>query len=89
MYEVYVSRSVVGRSLVIPHVRHMYVLLPILMPYIRHVLLVLHIGVNLKVKTTHIWSFGCSFAYATTIGCDVFKLSFGINIVLLLLIIIK
>ena len=65
-----------------PHVRHVCVLLPLVRPHIRHVHLGLHIAVSLKVRTTHIWSFGCYFACATAMGCAGFKLLFGTVIVL-------
>ena len=52
--------------LVRPNVRHLYVLLPLVMPYIRHAHLDLYITVSLKGRTTRIWSFGCGFACATT-----------------------
>ena len=60
----------------------MYVLLLFIMPHIRHMHLDLHIGVSLKGRTARIWSFGCSFVYATTMGYARFDLSFGIVIVL-------
>ena len=41
-------------------------LLPLIMPYVKHVHLGLHIGVRLKGRTSHIWSFSCGFAYDTT-----------------------
>ena len=37
----------------------------------------LHIAVSLKGRTTRIWSFGCSFACTTAMGCAGFRLSFG------------
>ena len=60
--------------LVMPRVKHVCVLLPLVRPHIRHAHLCLHIAVSLKGKTTHIWSFGYSFAYATAIGCIGFRL---------------
>ena len=94
MYEGYVSSSVVVQYLVMPHVRHVCVLLHLVMPHVRHVgvllplisshvrhaCLDLHIVVSFKGRTTYIWSFGCGFAYAITMGCAGFKLSFGIII---------
>ena len=65
-----------------PYIRHIYVLLPFVIPYIRHVHFGLHIAINLKGRTTCIWSFGCGFACATTIGCVGFRLSFGTSILL-------
>ena len=41
----------------------------------------LHIAVSSKGRT-RIWSFGCGFAYATTIRCAGFRLLFGTIIVL-------
>ena len=81
--------------LVMPHVRHVYVLQPLIRPHVRQVCVVqplvrphvmyarlgLHIVVSLKGKTTHIWSFGCGFACATAMGCAGFKLLFGTAIV--------
>ena len=75
MYESYVSRLVVARYLVMPHVRHAH--------------LGLHIGVSLKGTTTRIWSFGFGFACAITMRCAGFKLSFAIIFVLKFLTIIK
>ena len=65
-----------------PHVRHMYVLLPFVMPHIMHVHLGLYIGVSLNSRTTRIWPFACGFASTTAMGCARFKLSFGIIILL-------
>ena len=65
-----------------PHVRHLCVLLPIVMPHVRHMHLSLYIAVNLKSRTIHIWSFGCGFAYTTTMRCARFRLSFGTIILL-------
>ena len=64
------------------HVRHVYVLLPLVMPHIRDAHLGLHIRVGLKGRTTRIWFFGYSFTYATTMGCSGFEISFGMIIVL-------
>ena len=96
MYEGCVSHLVVVQYLVIPHVKHVYVLQPLIRPYVRHVCvllplvkphlrhahLVLHIAVSLKGRTTRIWSFGCGFACATTMGCSGFILLFGAIIAL-------
>ena len=89
MYEGYISCSVVVWYLVMPHIRHMYVLLPLVMAHVRHAHLGLHIAVSLKGRTTRIWSFVCGFACDTTIGCVGFRLSFGTIILLQLLTIIK
>ena len=89
MYEGYVSQLVVAKYLVILHIRYVCVLLPLVMPHVRHAHLALHIAVSLKGRTTHIWTFGCGFAYSTTMTCTGFKLSFGIIIVLKLLTFIK
>ena len=91
MYEGCVSYLVVVWYLVMPHVRHVYVLLPLVRPYVRHVYMLLpfvrpyvrhaglglHIAVSLKGRTTHIWSFGCGFACATAMGCSGFRLLLG------------
>ena len=83
MYERYIGHLVVVQYLVMPHVRcvyvllpfvkpharHLCVLLPLVMPHVRHIRLGLHIVVSLKGRATCIWSFGCSFACATAIGC--------------------
>ena len=96
MYKGYVSHVVAVQYLVKPHVRHVYVLLPLLMPHIRHVCVLLplvmphvrhahlglYIAVILKGRTTCIWSFGCSFAFATAMGCSGFRLLFGTILVL-------
>ena len=68
--------------LVMPHVKHLCVLLPFVMPHVRYKCLGLHIVVSLKGTIICIWSFGCDFAYATTMGCAGFRLSFGIPILL-------
>ena len=57
-------------------------LLPRVMPHARYPFLGLHIAVSLKGKTTFIWSFGCNFACATSMGCAGFRLLFGIIILL-------
>ena len=75
--------------LVRPNVRHLCVLLPLIMPHVRHAHLSLHIVVSLKGRTSRIWSFGCGFTYATTMGCAGFSLSFSMIIVLQLLTVIK
>ena len=88
-YEGYVGHLVVSQCLLMPHVRHVYVLLPFVMPPIRYARLGLHIVVSLKGRTTDIWSIGCGIACATTMRCAGFRLSFGIIILLYLLTIIK
>ena len=89
MYEGYISRSVVVRYLVMPYVRHVYMLLPLVRPHIRHVYMLLpvvrphvwhthlclHIAVSSKGRTTCIWSFGCGFTCAIAMGCAGFRLS--------------
>ena len=96
MYEGCVSYSVVVQYLVMPHVRHVYMLLPLVRPHVRHVYVLLpfarphikythlglHIVISLKGRTTHIWSFGCGFACATAMGYAGFRLLFGTIIVL-------
>ena len=57
-------------------------LLLLVRPHVRHACLGLHIAVSSKGKTTHNWSFRCGFACATAIGCAVFRLLFGMIIVL-------
>ena len=74
MYEGYISLSVVGRSLVMPHGRHVCVLLTLVILNVRHVHLDLHIWVSLKGRATCIWSFVCGFAFSITIRCAKFKL---------------
>ena len=64
-----------------PQVKHVCVLLYLVMPQVRHAYLDLHIGVGLKGGTTCIWSFGCGFAYATTIRYTGFKLLSSLSIV--------
>ena len=90
MYEGY------ARYLVMPHVRHVYVLQPFVRPHVRHVCVLqplvrphimhvrlgLHIVVGLKCRITRIWSFGCGFAYATAMGCAGLRLLMDIIIVL-------
>ena len=63
--------------LVRPYVRHLCVLLPLFMPHLRHAHLGLHIALRLKGRTICIWSFGCDFACATAMGCAGFGLLFG------------
>ena len=96
MYKGYVSRLVPVWYLVMPLVRHVYILLPfvrryvthvcmllpLIRPHVRHAHLGLHITVSSKGKITRILSFGCSFACATTMGCAGFRLLFGTVIVL-------
>ena len=103
MYEGYFSRLVVVQYLVMPHIRyvykllpivrahikHVYVLLPRVMPHVRHARLGLHIVVILNGRTTRIWSFGYGFTCATAIGCAGFRLFFGTITDLELLTIIK
>ena len=85
-----------ARYLVMPHVRHVYmvqplikppvrhvcVLQPLVRPYIMHAHLSLCIAVSLKGRTIRIWSFGYGFTYATAMGCAGFRLLFSIIIVL-------
>ena len=52
-------------------------LLPLTMLNIRRGHLSLYIWVSLKGKATCIWSFGCDFTCAITMGCARFRLSFG------------
>ena len=73
---------VVAQYLVMPHVRHICVLLPLKVLHVRYAQLGLYIGVRLEGRTTRIWYFGCGLACATTMGCSGFKLSFGTIIVL-------
>ena len=65
-----------------PHVRHVCILMPLVIPHVKHAHLSLHIGVTLEGRITRIWSFGCGFAFAATMGCAGLKLSFGIICVL-------
>ena len=54
MYEGYVSRSVVAQYLLMPYIRHVCVLLPLIRPHVRHARLDLqglHIAVSLKGRT--------------------------------------
>ena len=78
----HVRHVYVLQPLVMPYVRHVYVLLPLVRPHIRHVRLGLHKAVGLKGRTTRIWSFSCGFACATAMGYAGFRLLFGIIIVL-------
>ena len=89
MHKGYVSYLVVVRCLVMPHIWHVYVLLPLVRPHVKHAHLGLHIAVSSKDRTTCIWSSGLSFACATAMGCTGFRLSFGIMIVVELLTLIK
>ena len=82
MYKGYISCLVVVQSLVMPHVRYVCVLLPLVIYNIRHTHLGLHIWVSLKGRATCIWSFGYDFACAITMRYAGFKLSFGIIIIL-------
>ena len=68
--------------LVRPYVKHLSVLLPLVMPHVRHPHLGLYIEVRLKGRITCIWSFGCGFDCATTMGSAGFRLSFAMIIVL-------
>ena len=81
-YKCYISRLVFARYLVVPHIGHVCVILPLVMPHVRHAHLGLHIGVRLKGRTTHIWSFGCTFTYGTIMEYAGLELSFGIIIVI-------
>ena len=69
------------RYLVMPHVRHAYVLQLLVRPHVRYAHLGLYIAVSLKGRTTRIWSFGCGFACATAMGYAGFRLLFGTAIV--------
>ena len=82
MYKGYVSHLVVAWYLVMPHIRHVCMLLPFVRFYVRYAYLGLLIAVSLKGRTSHIWSFGCGFACATIMGCAGFRLLFGTDIVL-------
>ena len=82
MYEGCASPSVVVRYVVMPHIRHVYVLQPSLRPHVRHARLGLHIEVSFKGKTTCNWSFGCGLTCTTSMECVGFRLLFGTNIVL-------
>ena len=73
----HVRHVYVLKPLVRPHVRHVCVLLPLVRPNVSHARLELYIAVSLKGRTTCIWSFGCSFACVTAMGCAGFRLSFG------------
>ena len=53
MYEGYVSRSVAVWHLVILHVRHVYVLLPLARPHVRHVCMLLPVVMS-HVRPTHL-----------------------------------
>ena len=78
----YVRHVYMLLPLVRPHIRHVYVLLPLVRPHVRHALLGLHIAVSPKGGKIHIWSFGCGFTCTTAMGCAGFRLLFGTNIVL-------
>ena len=78
----HVRHVYVLQPLVRPNVRHVCVLLPLVRPHVRHARLDLHIAVSLKGRTTSIWSFGCDFACATAMGCAGFRLFLGTVIVL-------
>ena len=96
MYDGCVSCSVIVRYLVMPHVRHVYVLLLLIRPHIKHVYILLplvrphlkharlglYIAVSSKGRTTRIWSFGYGFACTTAMGCAGFRLLLGTIIVL-------
>ena len=73
----HVRHVYVLQPLVRPHVRHVCVLQPLVRPHVMHARLGLHIAVTLKSRTTSIWSFGCGFTCATAMGCAGFRLSFG------------
>ena len=70
----HVRHVYVLQPLVGPHVRHVCVLQPFVRPHVMHARLGLHIVVSLKGRTSHIWSFGCNFTCATAMGCDGFRL---------------
>ena len=90
MYEGYVSCLVAVWYLFMPHIRHVYVLLPLLRPHIRYMCVLLalvmlhvryarlglHIAVSLKGGTTRIWSFDCGFTCAAAMVCAGFRLLF-------------
>ena len=85
----HVRHVYVLQPLVRPHVRHVCVLQPFVRPHIMHARLGLHIAVSLKGRTTRIWPFGCGFACATAMGYAGFRLLFGTIIVSNFLTIIK
>ena len=89
MYKGYISHLVVAQPLVMPYIGYVCVLLHLKILHRRYAHLCLNIGVSLKGRTTHIWSFGCNFAYTTKKIYAGFKLSFGISTILQLLTIIK
>ena len=70
----HVRHVYVLQPLIRPHVRHLYVLQPLVRPHIMHTHLGLHIAVSLKGRKTRIWSFGYGFAGATAMGCAGFRL---------------
>ena len=78
----HVRHVYVLQPLVRPHVRHVCVLLPLVRPHVRRVHLGLHIAVSLKGRTTRIWTFGCGFACATVIRFAGFRLLLDIILVL-------
>ena len=53
----YVRYVYVLQPLVRPYARHVCVLLPLVRPHIRHVHLGLHIAISLKSRINHIWLF--------------------------------
>ena len=65
----HVRHVYVLQPLVRPHIRHVCVLQPLVRPHVMHAHLSLYIAVSLKGRTTHIWSFGCGFTCATAMGC--------------------
>ena len=60
----HVRHVYVLQPLVKPHKRHVCVLLPLVRPHVRHVRLGLYTAVSLKGRTTRIWSFGFGFTCA-------------------------
>ena len=78
----HVRHVYVLQPLVRPHVRHVCILQPLVRPHIMHAHLGLHIAVSLKGRTTCIWSFGCSFACAAEMGCAGFRVLSATVIVL-------
>ena len=94
VYERYFSCLLVARYHVMPHLRYVCVLLPLVRPHVRHLYVLLaschasckacthlglHIAAILKGRKTHILSFDCGFACATAMGCAGFRLLFGIR----------
>ena len=78
----HVRHVYVLQPLVRPHVRHVCVLLPLVRPHVRHAHFGLHIAVSLNGRTVRIWSFGCGLACATAIGYAGFRLLFGTVLVI-------